>query len=176
MLPIMLDLSKLSVALIGSGSQFERRRKLLLDAGATKLTTYDLQHTTQIDFNQFNVVMIVDLDEATTKTLHIEAKAAGCIVNVEDEKEFCDFYFQTFIQRGDLQISVSTNGKSPATARMIRESIETCYPEQWEQRLEEIAAKRGEWKNAGASYDEVNRKTEEYVKSRDWLCKGRMSS
>jgi len=170
MYPVMLDLSKLSVALIGEGSQFERRRKLLIESGAKKLTTFDTQLKTDIEFEKFDIVLIVDAPNGNE--LHDKAKAARCIVNVEDEKEFCDFYFQTFIQRGDLQISVSTNGKSPATARMIRECLENCYPAEWEQRLEEIAAKRTEWKDAGASYNEVNAKTEEYVKSRDWLCGG----
>lgn len=168
MLPIMLDLSKLSVALIGSGSQFERRKELLVEAGATKLSSFNPQDN--VEFAKFDVVMIVDAPNAAE--LHAQAKAAGCIVNVEDEKQFCDFFFQTFVQRGDLQISVSTNGKSPGTARLIRECLEECYPAEWEQRLEEIGAKRSEWKAQGASYAQVNEKTEEYVKSRDWLCKG----
>lgn len=168
MYPVMLDLSKLSVALIGEGSQFERRKNLLVESGAEKLSVFNPQD--DIEFEKFDIVMIVDAPNAAE--LHAQAKAAGCIVNVEDEKQFCDFYFQTFIQRGDLQISVSTNGKSPGTARLIRECLEECYPAEWEQRLEEIAAKRSEWKAQGASYTQVNERTEEYVKSRDWLCKG----
>jgi precorrin-2 dehydrogenase/sirohydrochlorin ferrochelatase len=140
----------------------------VLEAGANHLSVYSSQFA-EIKFSEFDFVLIVDAPNA--ESLHAQAKAAGCIVNVEDEKQFCDFYFQTFVQRGDLQISVSTNGKSPATARMIRECLEQCYPAEWEQRLEEIAAKRSEWKQAGASYAEVNDKTEEYVKSRNWLCK-----
>ena len=170
MLPIMLNLEKLSIALIGEGSQFERRKKILEERGAKKLTTFDLRLTTEIDFNQFQIVMIVDAPNA--EELHKKAKAAGCIVNVEDNKPLCDFYFQTFIQRGDLQISVSTNGKSPGTARLIRECLQRCYPEEWKERLEEIASKRDSWKQQGDSFDEVNKKTEEYVKSRKWLCKG----
>lgn len=170
MLPIMLNLEKLSVALIGEGSQFERRERILRESGAKKLKTYDSRLTTKIDFNQFDIVMIVDAPNADE--LQAAAKAAKCIVNVEDNKPLCDFYFQTFIQRGDLQISVSTNGKSPGTARLIRECLEACYPEDWEERMAEIGAKRVEWKAAGDSFGEVNKKTEEYVKSRNWLCKG----
>ena len=169
MLPIMLNLEKLSVALIGEGKQFERRAEILLDAGAKKLTTSDWRLATNIKFKEFDVIMIVDAPNA--EALHKAAKAAGCIVNVEDNKPLCDFYFQTFIQRGDLQISVSTNGKSPGTARMIRECLQECYPEEWEERLEEIATNRQKWKAQGDSFDEVNKKTEEYVKSRDWLCR-----
>ena len=168
MLPIMLKLEELSVALIGEGKQFERRKQILIEAGANKLTATNPD--ADIDFSEFDIVMIVDARNADE--LHKKAKAAKCIVNVEDNKSLCDFYFQTFIQRGDLQISVSTNGKSPGTARLIRECLEECYPEEWEERLNEIGTKRTEWKAQGDSFDEVNKKTEEYVKSRKWLCKG----
>lgn len=166
----MLKLEVLSVALIGEGSQFERREEILRKSGAEKLKTFNTEHEIQVDFNQFDIVMIVDAPNA--EELHKSAKAAGCIVNVEDNKPLCDFYFQTFIQRGDLQISVSTNGKSPGTARLIRECLEECYPADWEQKMAEIAAKRIEWKGAGDSFAQVNNKTEDYVKSRKWLCKG----
>lgn len=166
----MLKLDVLSVALIGEGSQFERRLQILKDSGADKLSAFDTREDNNIDFDEFDIVMIVDAPEA--KSLHKQAKAAKCIVNVEDNKPLCDFYFQSFIQRGDLQISVSTNGKSPGTARLIRECLEVCYPENWAEKMEEIASKRVEWKEAGDSFGEVNEKTEEYVKSRNWLCQG----
>lgn len=166
----MLKLDTLSVALIGEGKQFERRKQILLDSGAEKLSAFDTRESHNINFSDFDIVMIVDAPNA--ESLYRQAKAAKCIVNVEDNKKLCDFYFQTFIQRGDLQISVSTNGKSPATARLIRECLEECYPQNWAERMEEIASKRVEWKDSGSSYDEVNSKTEEYVKSRNWLCQG----
>lgn len=167
MLPISLNLEKLSVALIGSGSQFERREQILQQYGAKNLATYAGDE--EIDFEEFDVVMIVDAPNY--EGLYKQAKAANCLTNVEDKKEFCDFYFQAGIKRGDLQISVSTGGKSPGTARLIRECLEECYPEEWDERLEEIAQKRQEWKAGGASFDEVNEQTEEYVKSRKWLCR-----
>ncbi len=170
MLPIMLNLEKLSVALIGEGTQFERREEILRKSGASKLKAYNTKNENDIEFAEFDIVMIVDAPKA--ESLHAQAKAAKCIVNVEDNKPLCDFYFQTFIQRGDLQISVSTNGKSPGTARLIRECLEECYPADWEEKMTEIAAKRVEWKAQGDSFGEVNTKTEDYVKSRKWLCKG----
>ena len=161
----MLNLETLSIALIGEGKQFERRKNLLAEAGATKLTSFNPQDV--IEFGKFDVVMIVDAPNAPE--LHAKAKAAKCIVNVEDEKEFCDFYFQTFIQRGDLQISVSTNGKSPGTAKLIRQKLEKDFPEIWAERIAEISALRDKWKASGCSYDEVNAKTEQYITEKNWL-------
>jgi len=167
MLPISLNLEKLSIALIGQGKQFERRKKILEEQGAKKLSIISPQPSTKIDFNQFDIVLIVDAKN--DEELYKQAKAAKCLVNVEDKKQYCDFYFQTFIQRGDLQISVSTNGKSPGTARLIREKLEKDFGEEWGNRIEEIASKRSEWKKQGDSFDEVNKKTEEYINSQKWL-------
>jgi precorrin-2 dehydrogenase / sirohydrochlorin ferrochelatase len=50
-------------------------------------------------------------------------------VNVADDPAYCDFYFGSQIRQGPLQIMVSTNGKSPKLANIIRRKIEECIPE-----------------------------------------------
>ena len=45
-----------------------------------------------------------------------------------DDIENCHFYYGSIVQRGDLQIAISTNGKSPALAQRLRKELETQYP------------------------------------------------
>jgi precorrin-2 dehydrogenase/sirohydrochlorin ferrochelatase len=53
-----------------------------------------------------------------------EAQAVGCLVNVVDDPDRCNFYLPATIRRGALTLSVSTDGRSPLLARRIRQALE----------------------------------------------------
>ena len=165
--PVMFNLETLRIALIGQGKKLLARETKLREVGAQQLVVSSYQLSERYDFSKFDVVMIVDLDEETSGKLYTQAKAARCLVNVEDNKKYCDFFFQSFVKRGKLIIGVSTNGSSPATAKLVRDKIEETFPPIWEEYIDEIAQKRIEWKAAGLNYDEVNQKTKDYAKK--WL-------
>ncbi len=168
MMPVMLNLETLRIALIGEGEKLNAREKKLHELDAKNLTVINTAFD-HINFRNFDIVLIVDLPESIFTKLHTAAKAAGCLVNVEDKKEFCDFFFQSFVKRGDLLISVSTNGKSPGTAKIIRDKIEDIFPPEWSDYIDEISQKRTKWKQEGKSYDEVNALTKAYVKEKGWV-------
>lgn len=44
------------------------------------------------------------------------AHERGLLVNVADTPAECDFYLGSIVQKGDLKIAISTNGKSPTIA------------------------------------------------------------
>lgn len=52
-------------------------------------------------------------------------------VNVVDDKELCTFYFPALIRRGEVVISVSTGGSSPALAAFIRRELEAAAPDSY---------------------------------------------
>lgn len=168
MLPVMLNFETLDFLLIGEGEKLYAREKKLHDLGVRKLVVIQ-PPLGKIKFDNFDVVMVVGLEDSECKNLHSKAKIAGCIVNIEDKKEYCDFFFQSFVKRGDLLISVSTNGKTPGTAKIIRDKIEEIFPAEWGNHIDEISAKRIEWKNSGKNYDEVNELTKNFVKQKNWL-------
>lgn len=70
----------------------------------------------------------------------------GILVNVVDEREYCDFYFPSLVTRGNCSIGISTSGASPAIAGLLREQIEQIVPEQMEEFLDWIEKKRPELK------------------------------
>src|SRR5262249_6847588 len=63
---------------------------------------------------------IADVDDAVATAAH----RAHALVNVVDRPDACDFILPSVLRRGDLQIAVSTGGKSPALAREIRRHLE----------------------------------------------------
>jgi siroheme synthase-like protein len=71
-----------------------------------------------------------------------EAEARGVLCNAVDDIENCHFYYGSIVQRGDLQIAISTNGKSPALAQRLRQELEQQFGPEYEVWLEWLGAAR----------------------------------
>jgi len=71
-----------------------------------------------------------------------EAEARGLLCNAVDDIENCHFYYGSIVQRGDLQIAISTNGKSPALAQRLRQELEQQFGTEYEVWLEWLGAAR----------------------------------
>jgi len=71
-----------------------------------------------------------------------EAEARGILCNAVDDIENCHFYYGSIVQRGDLQIAISTNGKSPALAQRLRQELEQQFGPEYEVWLEWLGAAR----------------------------------
>ncbi len=65
----------------------------------------------------------------------LEAQNAGQLINVIDAPGDCDFQVPASVRRGDLLISVSTNGKSPAVAAMIKKKLERDFGPEYQDLL-----------------------------------------
>jgi precorrin-2 dehydrogenase/sirohydrochlorin ferrochelatase len=71
----------------------------------------------------------------------VAARARGILVNSVDDPPDCDFFYPSVVRRGDLQIAISTAGKSPALAQRLREEIDALLGEdtgEWLDRLGEM--------------------------------------
>lgn len=185
MLPINLDLDRLRIMLVGNGVGALKRLESLDRAEAKNVAVYAVEPTEELgsaakdrlvrrmplvaDFEGVDIMLMAGAGEEDIARLVQMAKEHSVLVNVEDRKEYCDFYFPSILRRGDLVVSVSTGGESPALARTIREALEEIFPEDWAGRLTEIAEKRIEWKEAGDDLATVSAKTEEYAKARGWM-------
>ncbi|EGN96164.1 hypothetical protein SERLA73DRAFT_185763 [Serpula lacrymans var. lacrymans S7.3] len=67
-------------------------------------------------------------------------------VNVADIPESCDFYFGSQIRDGPLQVMISTNGRSPKLANLIRKRIEQSLPEHAGDAIEKVGELRAQLK------------------------------
>lgn len=86
-----------------------------------------------------------------------EAEARGLLCNAVDDVAHCHFYYGSVVQRGDLQIAISTNGKSPALAQRLRQELESQFGPEYELWLEWLSAAREALRASGPSSDSTRR-------------------
>lgn len=79
---------------------------------------------------RFLVISATDDREANEKVAGA-ARRRGMLVNVVDVPDLCNFFVNSQVRRGDLTISVSTGGASPALAKRIRKELERRYGEEY---------------------------------------------
>lgn len=143
--PINLRLEGRRCAVLGGGQVAQRKLAVLLDSGAditvispavTPLVAgwVAAGHISQISsiyspglLAGFFLVICATSDYLVNRTAALEARRSGALVNVIDDPELCDFTVPAQVAQGDLLITVSTGGKSPAMARRLREELARQY-------------------------------------------------
>jgi uroporphyrin-III C-methyltransferase/precorrin-2 dehydrogenase/sirohydrochlorin ferrochelatase len=90
---------------------------------AKEFTTEDLR-------NAHLVIAATSLAEVNA-SVYQAAEARGIFCNAVDDIENCHFYYGSIVQRGDLQIAISTNGKSPSLAQRLRKELEQQFPAEY---------------------------------------------
>jgi siroheme synthase-like protein len=81
-------------------------------------------------------------DPATNLSVFEHAEGRGVLVNVVDAPGLCRFQSPSVVERGDLQIAISTHGKIPLLAQWIRRRLEILFPPAWERYLDRLAEAR----------------------------------
>ena len=76
------------------------------------------------DLNGAFLVIAATAYTVVNRAVYDEARRRGVLCNAVDDPENCDFYFPAVVQRGPLQIAISTAGESPALAQHLRVEIE----------------------------------------------------
>lgn len=170
MFPITLDLTRIRVMLVGEGDAANRRLELLREAGAMHVTHYTPDCLPRDeDFDQVSLVIIVDLEEWQAERLAEIAQEKRILVNVEDNKTWCDFHFPSMVRRGSLLLTISTAGKSPALAKAVRKKLEALFGHEWGGRVDELESKRLAWKAEGKDFKTVKRLLNDYIAASGWF-------
>jgi precorrin-2 dehydrogenase / sirohydrochlorin ferrochelatase len=76
-----------------------------------------------------------------------QCKKRGILCNIVDVPELCDFYYPAVVQRGDLQIAISTGGSSPSLAKRLREQFERELGPEYAHWVRAIARERQKIRN-----------------------------
>ena len=118
---------------------------------------------------RLSVLFVAGLDPETSRQLAETARAAGVLVNVEDQPDLCDFHVPASVRRGDLLLTVSTGGQSPGLARLLREELEERFGPEWSARVEELARSRSAWRQSGIDPGSVSARTRALVREKGWL-------
>ena len=157
--PVFLKLEELDVLLVGGGNVgLEKLSAMLNNSPDTKVTMVaDMFRDELREYvkDYPNVLLIErkfefnDLDNrdlvilsTDNSVLHASIKRATTerhiLCNVADTPDLCDFYLGSIVQKGDLKIGISTNGKSPTMAKRMREFLDDIIPENIQQLLENL--------------------------------------
>lgn len=183
MLPLTLDLSDWPVLLVGDGRAALARFDMLEAAGARNLTVFAEQPSeamharagvrlvprlpTDEEVVACRLLFVAGVPDAEAGRLAALARAHRVLVNVEDVPPLCDAYALAMVRRGNLVIGVSTEGRSPAVARVLRRWLEARFGPEWEARLEQAAAMRDRMREEGAGPAEITAATAGMLES--WL-------
>jgi uroporphyrin-III C-methyltransferase / precorrin-2 dehydrogenase / sirohydrochlorin ferrochelatase len=158
--PIFVKLQGRTVVVVGAGAVAEGKIPGLFAAGA-EVRVIAPQATTQIiawaregklawlprvfsatDLDGASLAIAATAAAGVNQSVFREAEARGIFCNAVDDIENCHFYYGAVVQRGDLQIAISTNGKSPALAQRIRKELEVTYGEAYGAWLDRLGAAR----------------------------------
>jgi precorrin-2 dehydrogenase/sirohydrochlorin ferrochelatase len=100
----------------------------------------------------FVVIAATTNDPALSKAIWSEAQERGQLLNIVDVPAYCNFILPSILRRGQLTISVSTEGASPSLAKRIRQQLEDHFPSEYATYLKIAAIARINIRKAGLSY------------------------
>jgi len=148
--PMMLNIEEKICVIVGGGDIAYRKILELLEYGAN-ITVISLSvnqdikalfDNKDIDYieNTYHkeyikeayIVIAATNDNKVNNQVFIDCSKENILVNVVDDPKNCSFIVPSKIKRGDLTISISTNGKSPTLSKAIREELEKKYDENYE--------------------------------------------
>lgn len=183
--PIFLKTNQLNILIVGGGYVALEKLNFLLksspDANVKLIAPFFRSET--IEFanlhkvklikslyhqkflvNQHIVVATTDNDEVNIQIYH-DCKSHNILVNVADNPPFCDFYMGGIVTKGNVKIAISTNGKSPTTAKRLRQFFEDVIPDNVDDLVKNLNAYRNTIKgNFEKKVSTLNRITENLIK------------
>lgn len=184
MIPLALDPARVVIALAGNGPLAVRRLTQLREGGAdpqvfspepdgefAALAGDRLVRALPdaADLDKVGVLYVMGLGTEAETALAELARQRRVLVNVEDVIPLCDFHSPSVVRRGDLVMTVSTGGRSPTLASLLRQRLEALFPAEWAERLHTIADLRNRRRAEGASMSDVARETRELIDREGWL-------
>ncbi|MES2431047.1 MAG: bifunctional precorrin-2 dehydrogenase/sirohydrochlorin ferrochelatase [Bacteroidota bacterium] len=161
--PIFLKLENLRLLIVGGGYVgMEKLSAILQNSPATKIKLVATVISNEIkelakkyptitlierpyhsnDINDVDLVFAAVDDVAVSSVVANDANQKSILVNAADKPDLCDFYLSSVVQKGNLKIAISTNGKSPTVAKRVKEMLQDCLPEELDELLNNIQAIR----------------------------------
>jgi len=98
------------------------------------------------DLNHIDLVILATNNAILNDQIRILTKESNILLNVADKPALCDFYLGSVVQKGNLKIGISTNGKSPTIAKRIKELLNDLLPEEIDDTLELMQEMRNQLK------------------------------
>jgi siroheme synthase-like protein len=169
-LPLTLKLTGKNVLVIGAGRIGTGKAALLVEAGAQVtmiasqvlaplppgLTSFEQREYVDGDARGFALVVSATGDASVNDRIVDEARRENVWLNVVDDPGRSDFYFTAVHRAGDVVVSVSTEGASPALAQVIRSMIAEQLPSNLADVADQLRQERNAYHASGTSTEGVD--------------------
>jgi precorrin-2 dehydrogenase / sirohydrochlorin ferrochelatase len=160
--PMFLKLEGRSCLVVGAGAIAETKIRSLLVADArvrvvapaanvavsewarARLITREAREFTPADLANTFLVIAATSSRDLNQTVFHEAQSRNILCNAVDDPDHCDFYYPAVVRRGELQIAISTAGRSPALAQRLRHELEAQFGPEYALWLEGLGSAREE--------------------------------
>ncbi len=154
--PLHINLADRLCVVVGGGPVGQRKIAGLLAAGAQvrlidpQPPAFELNEHIELvarcyqtaDLDNAFLVFAATGNGELDRTIATEARRLGALVNLPGEPAAGDFTLPAVLRRGDLTVSISTAGRSPALAALLKEQLSKWLPGHWATVLEILAAVR----------------------------------
>lgn len=158
----LINLENKKSVVVGGGRIALRKTQGLIDAGASiTLISPEVEPELQKlaesnsiiwlprkylkgDLEKAFLVIAATNDPDVNHEIWEEAATEECLINVVDDPKHSNFILPAVVKRGEIQISISTGGSSPALARRLREMLENIITPEYQQLAEILSELRPE--------------------------------
>jgi len=147
--PVFLKVSQLNILIVGGGNVAEEKLTFLLKSSPNAQVemispmyrpgTIELaqKHNVKMHKGRYkrrflrkkHMVIATTEFPAVNEKVYADCRKRSILVNVADNPPFCDFYMGGIVTKGNVKVAISTNGKSPTTAKRLRQFFEDVIPE-----------------------------------------------
>jgi siroheme synthase-like protein len=187
--PVFIKLNQLRTLLVGAGNiGLEKLNAIVSNSDAAEVTVIGIEISPEIselakeysaikikqkeyevaDLEGIDIVFVATNNPPLNNQIRIDAHQKGLLVNFADKPDLCDFYLGSIVQKGDLKIAISTNGKSPILAKRLKEVLKEAIPNEIDQSIANLNLIRnnlnGDFKQKVAA---LNHLTASFVKQED---------
>lgn len=157
--PVFLKLKQLRLLIVGGGHVgLEKLQAVLVNSPAANVTLVATEISGEIkelvkkypavalvekayqitDFDNIDIAIAAINDPVVSGLVAADAKVKGILINVADKPDLCDFYLGSVVQKGNLKMAISTNGKSPTIAKRLKEVLNETLPDELDNLLDNM--------------------------------------
>lgn len=173
-LPIFTNIKAQPCLIVGGGAVAARKADLFIKAGA-KVTVIAPELKTEMQFHRSHgkiewletvfsesvmhqvakpkLVISATDDEAVNVAVYQYCQQHDIPVNVADQTDYCDFILPAIVDRDPMIVAVSTGGRSPVLARVMKARLETMIPQGFSKLADLVGRYRQKVKDAITDLD-----------------------